>query len=134
MHEAMAGALDTIIEQIRQIQTDARSAGATVKRPRWPMIVFDSPKGWTGPKVIDGKANEGTFRSHQVPLSNLATNPDNLRELESWLRSYRPEELFDGEGQLKPELKALAPRGERRMGANPNANGGIRLRDLRMPD
>ena len=133
MHEAMAATLDTVMEQIRQIQADARVHG-NGERPRWPMIVFASPKGWTGPKVVDGKANEGTFRSHQVPLSNPAKNPDNLRELESWLRSYRPEELFDGAGRLKPELKALAPSGERRMGANPNANGGIRLRDLRMPD
>jgi xylulose-5-phosphate/fructose-6-phosphate phosphoketolase len=133
MHEAMAAALDTVMEQIRQIQTDARVHGKT-ERPRWPMIVFASPKGWTGPKVIDGKANEGTFRSHQVPLSDPAKNPEHLRQLESWLRSYRPEELFDQQGRLKPELAALAPRGERRMGANPNANGGVLLRDLRMPD
>jgi xylulose-5-phosphate/fructose-6-phosphate phosphoketolase len=134
MHEAMAATLDTVIEQIRQIQVEARSSGARVQRPRWPMIVFDSPKGWTGPKVIDGKANEGTFRSHQVPLSDPAKNPEHLRLLESWLRSYRPEELFDQQGHLKPELAALAPSGERRMGANPHANGGMLLRDLRMPD
>jgi len=134
MHEAMAATLDTVIEQIRQIQAEARSAGGTGARPRWPMIVFGSPKGWTGPKVIDGKANEGTFRSHQVPLSDPAKNPEHLRQLESWLRSYRPEELFDQQGRLKPELAALAPSGERRMGANPNANGGMLLRDLRMPD
>ncbi len=133
MHEAMAAALDTVMEQIRQIQTDARVHGKT-ERPRWPMIVFASPKGWTGPKTIDGKANEGTFRSHQVPLSDPAKNPEHLRQLESWLRSYRPEELFDQQGRLKPELAALAPSGERRMGANPNANGGMLLRDLRMPD
>ena len=133
MHEAMAGALDSAIEQIRQFQADARAHGKT-ERPRWPMIVFASPKGWTGPKVIDGKAIEGTFRSHQVPLTDPAKNPQHLRQLESWLRSYRPEELFDEQGRLKPELKALAPIGERRMGANPNANGGMRLRDLRMPD
>jgi xylulose-5-phosphate/fructose-6-phosphate phosphoketolase len=133
MHEAMAATLDTVIEQIRQIQADARLHGKT-ERPRWPMIVFGSPKGWTGPKVIDGKANEGTFRSHQVPLSDPAKNPEHLRLLESWLRSYRPEELFDQQGRLKPELAALAPSGERRMGANPNANGGMLLRDLRMPD
>jgi xylulose-5-phosphate/fructose-6-phosphate phosphoketolase len=125
--------LDTAIEQIRQIQADARVHGKT-ERPRWPMIVFTSPKGWTGPKVIDGKANEGTFRSHQVPLSDPAKNPEHLRQLESWLRSYRPEELFDQQGRLKPELAALAPSGDRRMGANPNANGGMLLRDLRMPD
>ena len=133
MHEAMAATLDTVIEQIRQIQADARVHGKT-ERPRWPMIVFGSPKGWTGPKVIDGKANEGTFRSHQVPLSDPAKNPQHLQQLESWLRSYRPEELFDPQGRLKPELAALAPSGERRMGANPNANGGMLLRDLRMPD
>jgi xylulose-5-phosphate/fructose-6-phosphate phosphoketolase len=134
MHEAMAAALDTVIEQIRRIQADARSSGWSGERPRWPMIVFGSPKGWTGPKMIDGKANEGTFRSHQVPLSDPAKNPEHLRQLESWLRSYRPEELFDQQGRLKPELAALAPRGERRMGANPHANGGMLLRDLRMPD
>jgi xylulose-5-phosphate/fructose-6-phosphate phosphoketolase len=133
MHEAMAATLDTVIEQIRQIQADARVHGKT-ERPRWPMIVFGSPKGWTGPKVVDGKANEGTFRSHQVPLSDPAKNPQHLQQLESWLRSYRPEELFDPQGRLKPELAALAPSGERRMGANPNANGGMLLRDLRMPD
>jgi xylulose-5-phosphate/fructose-6-phosphate phosphoketolase len=133
MHEAMAATLDTVIEQIRRIQADARLHGNT-ERPRWPMIVFGSPKGWTGPKVIDGKANEGTFKSHQVPLSDPAKNPEHLRLLETWLRSYRPEELFDGQGRLKPELAALAPSGERRMGANPNANGGMLLRDLRMPD
>jgi xylulose-5-phosphate/fructose-6-phosphate phosphoketolase len=98
------------------------------------MIVLASPKGWTGPKTVDGKANEGTFRSHQVPLSDPAKNPEHLRQLETWLRSYRPEELFDEQGRLKPELAALAPVGERRMGANPNANGGLLLRDLRMPD
>ncbi|HWX37424.1 MAG TPA: phosphoketolase family protein [Steroidobacteraceae bacterium] len=133
MHEAMAAALDAAIEQIRQIQTDSRARGKT-ERPRWPMIVLASPKGWTGPKVIDGKANEGTFRSHQVPLSDPAKNPEHLRQLENWLRSYRPEELFDEQGRLQPELKALAPSGARRMGANPNANGGMLLRDLRMPD
>ena len=133
MHEAMAATLDTVIEQIRQIQTDARVHGKT-ERPRWPMIVLASPKGWTGPEVIDGKANAGTFRSHQVPLSDPAKNPDHLRQLETWLRSYRPEELFDAQGRLRPELKELAPAGDRRMGANPNANGGMLLRDLKMPD
>ncbi len=133
MHESMASALDRSIEQIRQFQVQARAQGKT-ERPRWPMIVFASPKGWTGPKMVDGKANEGTFRSHQVPLSDPAKNPEHLKQLESWLRSYRPEELFDAAGRLKPELKALAPKGIRRMGANPNANGGMLLRDLRMPD
>ncbi len=98
------------------------------------MIVLNSPKGWTGPKVVDGLQVEGTFRSHQVPLSDPATHPEHLKLLEDWLRSYRPEELFDGQGRLKPELAELAPKGERRMGANPHANGGILLRDLRMPD
>ena len=133
MHEAMAATLDAAIEEIRRIQADARVHGKA-ERPRWPMIVFASPKGWTGPKMIDGKANEGTFRSHQVPLSDPAKNPEHLQQLESWLRSYRPEELFDSQGRLKPELAALAPSGMRRMGANPNANGGILLRDLRLPD
>ncbi len=133
MHERMAAALDGAIEQIRRFQMQARVQGKT-ERPRWPMLVFASPKGWTGPQLVDGKANEGTFRSHQVPLSDPAKNPAHLKQLESWLRSYRPEELFDAAGRLKPELKALAPSGERRMGANPNANGGMLLRDLRMPD
>src|SRR5258708_11262846 len=133
MHEAMATTLDTVIEQIRQMQADARVHGKTERR-RWTMIVFGSPKGWTGPKLIDGKANEGTFRSHQVPLSDPAKNPEHLRLLEHWLRSYRPEELFDQQGRLMPELAALAPSGERRMGANPNANGGMLLRGLRLPD
>jgi len=133
MHQAMARTLDTVVEQIRRIQTQARLEGST-DRPRWPMIVLCSPKGWTGPKTVDGKANEGSFRSHQVPLTDPARNPQHLRQLESWLRSYRPEELFDGQGRLRAELAALAPAGERRMGANPNANGGLLLRDLRMPD
>jgi xylulose-5-phosphate/fructose-6-phosphate phosphoketolase len=98
------------------------------------MIVLNSPKGWTGPKMVDGLQVEGTFRSHQVPLSDPATHPEHLKLLEDWLRSYRPEELFDEQGRLKPELTELAPKGERRMGANPHANGGTLLRDLRMPD
>jgi xylulose-5-phosphate/fructose-6-phosphate phosphoketolase len=134
MHEAMASTLNVVIEEIKTIQAGARSSTGTPERPRWPMIVLVSPKGWTGPKVVDGKPNEGTFRSHQVPLSDPAKNPEHLKQLESWLRSYRPEELFDPQGRLKPELAALAPSGQRRMGANPNANGGILLRDLRMPD
>ncbi len=133
MHEAMAATLDTVIERIRRIQADARVHGKT-ERPRWPMIVLRSPKGWTGPKMVDGKPNEGSFRSHQVPLSDPAKNPGHLQQLEQWLRSYRPEELFDAQGRLKPELAALAPTGMRRMGANPNANGGMLLRELRMPD
>jgi xylulose-5-phosphate/fructose-6-phosphate phosphoketolase len=134
MHELMAGTLDRVIEQIRDIQAAARKPGAPAERPRWPMIVLVSPKGWTGPKIIDGKKIEGTFRSHQVPLTDPATNPKHLKQLEDWLRSYRPDELFDAGGKLKPELAALAPSGDRRMGANPNANGGILLRDLRMPN
>ena len=133
MHEAMAATLDTVIEEIGRIQAQAREHGA-VDRPRWPMIVLASPKGWTGPKFVDGVAIEGTFRSHQVPLSDPAKNPEHLRQLEGWLRSYRPEELFDAQGRLIAELAALAPSGERRMGANPNANGGLLLRDLRMPN
>ena len=98
------------------------------------MIVLNSPKGWTGPKVVDGVQIEGTFRSHQVPLSDPATHPEHLKLLEDWLRSYRPQEFFDEQGRLKPELAELAPKGDRRMGANPHANGGMLLRDLRMPD
>ena len=133
MHEAMAATLDVAVEQIKKIQQDARVNG-NLTRPRWPMIVLNSPKGWTGPKVVDGLQVEGTFRSHQVPLSDPATHPEHLKLLEDWLRSYRPEELFDEQGRLKPELAELAPKGERRMGANPHANGGMLLRDLRMPD
>jgi xylulose-5-phosphate/fructose-6-phosphate phosphoketolase len=133
MHEAMASTLDKAIEEIQRIQRGAREQGIS-QRPRWPMIVFASPKGWTGPKMINGKKIEGSYRAHQVPITDPATNPEHLAQLESWLRSYHPEELFDSEGKLKPELAALAPQGERRMGANPNANGGLLLRDLRMPD
>ena len=134
MHEAMATALNAAVEQIRQIQENARVHGERT-RPRWPMIVLDSPKGWTGPKVVDGKQIEGTFRAHQVPLAvSASAPPEHLQQLEAWLRSYRPDELFDEQGCLKPELAELAPKGERRMGANPHANGGMLLRDLRMPD
>jgi xylulose-5-phosphate/fructose-6-phosphate phosphoketolase len=133
MHEAMATALDAVVEEIRAIQQRARTRGERA-RPRWPMVVLVSPKGWTGPKIVDGKKVEGSFRSHQVPLSDPAANPEHLKQLEEWLRSYRPEELFDAQGKLLPELAELAPRGERRMGANPHANGGLLLRDLKMPD
>ncbi|HUP02380.1 MAG TPA: phosphoketolase family protein [Bryobacteraceae bacterium] len=133
MHQAMAAALDAAIEHIQSIQQEARENGNQA-RPRWPMIVLDSPKGWTGPKMVDGVRIEGTFHSHQVPLSDPAERPEHLKLLEEWLRSYRPEELFDENGRLKPELADLAPKGERRMGANPHANGGALLRDLRMPD
>ncbi len=133
MHEAMAATLEAVVQSIRDIQQRARSGGPTT-RPRWPMIVLNSPKGWTGPKIVDGLPIEGTFRSHQIPLSAPATNPEHMRLLEEWLRSYRPEELFDQQGRLNPELADLAPKGDRRMGANPQANGGRLLRDLRMPD
>jgi xylulose-5-phosphate/fructose-6-phosphate phosphoketolase len=132
MHEALAATLDLVVEDIKRIQHEARVNGNTI-RPRWPMIVFKSPKGWTGPKIVDGRQVEGTFRSHQVPL-HPATHPEHLKLLENWLRSYRPEELFDEQGRLKAELAELAPKGERRMGTNPHANGGLLLRDLRLPD
>ena len=133
MHEAMAATLDVAVEEIKRIQHEARVNGNTM-RPRWPMIVLKSPKGWTGPKWVDGLQIEGTFRAHQVPLSDPRAHPEHLKQLEDWLRSYRPEELFDEQGKLKPELAELAPKGERRMGANPHANGGLLLRDLIMPD
>jgi xylulose-5-phosphate/fructose-6-phosphate phosphoketolase len=133
MHQAMAASLDRAIEDIRRIQSNARAHNDPA-RPRWPMIVLRSPKGWTGPKMVDGLQIEGTFRAHQVPLLVDAAHPEHLAQLESWMRSYRPEELFDERGRLRRELAALAPQGARRMGANPHANGGILLRDLRMPD
>ena len=133
MHELMATTMERVIEDIRQIQSNARTKNDTT-RPRWPMIVLKSPKGWTGPKVVDGLQIEGTFRAHQVPLLVDSEHPDHVKQLESWMKSYQPEELFDGNGRLMPELEALAPKGDRRMGANPHANGGILLRDLRMPD
>ena len=131
MHRLMADTLDRCVADIRRIQRDARENGVTA-RPCWPMIVFRSPKGWTGPDVVDGKQIEGTFRAHQVPLS--MDDDSHLPLLESWLRSYRPEELFDEDGAPVPALLALAPRGDRRMGMNPHANGGKLLRDLRLPD
>jgi xylulose-5-phosphate/fructose-6-phosphate phosphoketolase len=133
MHEAMASALDAATQQIRSIQLEARQHGNS-SRPRWPMIVLNSPKGWTGPKEIDGVQIEGTFRSHQVPLSISAQQPAHLALLEGWMKSYRPEELFDEQGALLPALAELAPAGARRMGANPHANGGLLLRELEMPD
>jgi xylulose-5-phosphate/fructose-6-phosphate phosphoketolase len=132
MHEAMATALDAAVEQIRAFQQGARTGGQT-ERPRWPMIVLASPKGWTGPREVDGKQIENTFRAHQVPISDPSAHPGHLDLLESWMQSYRPQELFDAQGRLVPELAALAPKGKRRMGANPHANGGMLLRDLRMP-
>jgi xylulose-5-phosphate/fructose-6-phosphate phosphoketolase len=133
MHPLMAETLDACVADIMRIQSDARKTGKFT-RPRWPMIVLNSPKGWTGPKVVDGQKVEGTYRAHQVPLSEPSKNPEHLKILESWMRGYKPEELFDKHGKLIPELAALAPKGNRRMGANPHANGGILLRDLRLPD
>ncbi len=132
-HQLMAATLDAALADIRRIQEDARTNGFS-KRPSWPMIVLRSPKGWTGPKVVDGLPVEGTFRAHQVPLANVRTNAEHLRQLEEWMKSYRPEELFDADGTLITELAELAPGGDRRMGANPHANGGLLLKDLVLPD
>ena len=132
MHALMAATLDTAIAQIQRIQKDARDNGFT-RRPSWPMIILRSPKGWTGPKLVDGKPVEGTFRSHQVPMGDMNA-PGHLKILDDWMRSYRPEELFDANGRLLAELAELAPTGERRMGSNPHANGGLLLRELDMPD
>jgi xylulose-5-phosphate/fructose-6-phosphate phosphoketolase len=133
MHQKMAETVETVVAKIHAIQTNARETGDT-ECPRWPMIVLRSPKGWTGPDIVDGLLNTGTFRSHQVPLLVDADHPEHLAQLESWMKSYRPEELFDKCGKLIPELAALAPEGQRRMGANPHGNGGLLLRDLVMPD
>ncbi len=133
MHQQMAATLDAVVAEIRDIQRRARAGGAR-SRPRWPMIVLRTPKGWTGPKEVDGHKTEGSWRSHQVPLADVATRPEHLRQLEAWMRSYRPEELFDDTGRLRPALAGLAPTGTRRMGANPRANGGLLMRDLAMPD
>ncbi|HJV09262.1 MAG TPA: phosphoketolase family protein, partial [Acidimicrobiales bacterium] len=133
MHQAMAATLDEVLSEIGAIQQRARADG-DLSRPRWPMIVLRTPKGWTGPAEVDGVPVEGTWRSHQVPLAALAQRPDHLRMLEAWLRSYRPEELFDHAGALRADLAALAPKGERRMGANPHANGGRLQRPLELPD
>jgi xylulose-5-phosphate/fructose-6-phosphate phosphoketolase len=133
VHQSMAETLDRAIKDIQRIQRAARRGRGT-KRAAWPMIIMRTPKGWTGPREVDGEQVEDTWRSHQVPLADLASKPEHLALLEEWLRSYRPEELFDGKGALIPELAALAPKGERRMGANPHANGGILLRELKLPD
>jgi xylulose-5-phosphate/fructose-6-phosphate phosphoketolase len=133
MHGRMAAALGEALDRIAAIQAEARDGGGG-ERPRWPMIVLRTPKGWTGPKEVDGKPAEGSFRSHQVPLAEVRSRPDHLAALEEWLRSYGPEELFDAGGAPRADLRALAPRGERRMGANPHANGGALLRDLPLPD
>jgi len=132
MHRLMAATLDRVLDRIAQIQAQVRAEGYRA-RPRWPMIVLCTPKGWTGPKLVDGERVEGTFRAHQVPLAQVRTNPQHLQQLEAWMRSYQPQSLFDEQGRLHAELAALAPAGQRRMGANPNANGGLLLRDLRMP-
>jgi xylulose-5-phosphate/fructose-6-phosphate phosphoketolase len=144
MHALMARTLDAVVDEILEIQRSAREGdGATgngigparrPRRPRWPMLVLITPKGWTGPKVVNGQPVEGTFRAHQVPLTDPATNPEHLAMLQAWMRSYRPEELFDAGGTLRSDLAALAPAGARRMGANPHANGGLLLCDLRLPD
>lgn len=133
MHQTMAATMDAVIGNIRAIQDEARANGVTTY-PRWPVIILRSPKGWTCPKEVDGKKIEDSWRSHQVPLAEIGSKPQHLKLLEEWMKSYKPEELFDKRGALVPELAALAPRGKRRMGANPHANGGQLLRDLEMPD
>lgn len=133
MHQLMAMTLDKVIAEIQAFQKDAREHGFS-HRPQFPMIILRSPKGWTGPKFVDGLPTENSFRSHQVPLAELASKPEHLKMLEEWMRSYKPEELFDESGKLIAELAELAPKGERRMGANPHANGGLLLEDLKMPD
>lgn len=133
MHETMAGTLDCVIQDIKKIREEA-SVSINMERPYWPMIILRSPKGWTGPKSIDGVCNEGTFHSHQVPITDPASNQEHLQLLEEWFRSYHPEELFDEQGRLHQDIAALAPKGNRRMGANPHANGGLLLTDLKMPD
>lgn len=133
MHQLMAATLDTVVREIKEIQEDARKNGFT-RRPQWPMIILRSPKGWTGPKEVDGKKTEDYWRSHQVPFGEIASKPEHLKLLEEWMKSYKVEELFDTNGTLIPELAELAPKGQRRMGDNPHANGGILLRDLKMPN
>ena len=133
MHRLMAETLDTVIQEIKANQHEAR-ANQSSKRPAWPMIVLRTPKGWTGPKEVDGKKTEGSWRSHQVPLADMAGKKEHVKLLEDWMKSYRPEELFGENGEFKPDLAELAPQGDRRMGANPHANGGVLLKDLRMPD
>jgi xylulose-5-phosphate/fructose-6-phosphate phosphoketolase len=133
MHELMAETLDSVIAEIKTLQREARSNGVA-RRPRWPMIVLRTPKGWTGPKEVDGQKTEDYWRSHQVPLAEMATKPGHVRLLEEWMKSYKPEELFDDTGKLRPDIAELAPAGTRRMGANPHTNGGLLLKDLRIPD
>jgi xylulose-5-phosphate/fructose-6-phosphate phosphoketolase len=135
VHQQFAATLDAALDEIREIQQTARAGKRTAgKRPRWPMIVLRTPKGWTGPEMVDGEPVENTWRSHQVPLAELGTNPDHLRMLEEWMRSYRPQELWDEDGHLRPDLADLPPTGDRRMSANPHANGGQLLQPLRLPD
>jgi xylulose-5-phosphate/fructose-6-phosphate phosphoketolase len=133
MHQLMAATIDEVVAEISRIHESARKGHVTA-RPRWPMIVLITPKGWTGPKQVDGMPAEGSFRSHQVPLADLAEKPEHLAQLESWMRSYRPEQLFDDRGALQLELRKLAPSGERRMSANPHSNGGLLLHKLELPD
>ncbi|MCC3600647.1 MULTISPECIES: phosphoketolase [unclassified Microcoleus] len=133
MHQLMAATMDTVIGEIKAIQEEARTKGYS-DRPQWPMIVLKSPKGWTGPKEVDGKKTEGSWRSHQVPLAEMASKPGHVQLLEDWMKSYKPEELFDDKGKLIAELAELAPKGDRRMGANPHANGGLLMKDLKMPE
>ncbi len=133
LHREMASTLDKVIAEIRAIQAQARASGEA-ELPSWPMIVLRTPKGWTGPGTIDGHKAEGSWRSHQVPFSDVHSNAAHLQLLEDWLRSYQPQELFDADGRLVPELRALAPSGTRRMSANPHTNGGLLRRDLRLPD
>ena len=133
MHQRMAGVLDVVLAEIQAIQSEARNRNSW-ERPLWPMIILRTPKGWTGPKTVDGKKVEGTYRAHQVPIAEVKTNPQHIQQLEEWMKSYRPEELFDGEGRLRPDLAKLAPDGVRRMGANPHANGGLLLKDLIIPN
>jgi len=132
MHQAMAALLDTIVGEIKAIQTEARVNGNTA-RPQWPMIVMRTPKGWTGPKTVDGKKTEGSWRSHQVPMSDM-DKPEHIAILEEWMKSYQPDKVFDADGKLRPDLAELAPEGERRMGANPHTNGGALLKDLKLPN
>jgi xylulose-5-phosphate/fructose-6-phosphate phosphoketolase len=133
MHQEMAATLDKALDEIQSIQKQARAKNDP-KRPRWPMIILRTPKGWTGPREVDGKKTEDSWRSHQVPFADMAANPKHVKLLEHWMKGYRPEELFDGSGSLRPELAELAPGGDRRMGANPHANGGLLLKNLKMPD
>ena len=134
MHQAMAATLEHCVQEIRRIQQEARKSGSDVKRPRWPMVILRSPKGWSGPKEVDGHKVEGFWRAHQVPMAEMHENPSHLALLEEWLRSYQPETLFDGGGRLLPELRALAPKGAHRMGANPHANGGLLRKALKLRD